>query len=214
MAEWDPGNPSKLQENPQTLVVEGEPYTNGDLGSLPQPGTLRSRGGELDEIRSLLEANIEVIGHLIVKVCKHTQRPTQDAEGHARQNRSLRELKDEFKRKMEALDAAVGALSPNARPNQFIERELYFLIQSVKTDDWIHLMRVLEVTESEREACQTLYPNKLEQQYQMLQIWLRKPEDGHRTHRDELVEALGLIRYEQVAQMFLKGSTRSAPQLR
>lgn len=92
---------------------------------------------------------------------------------------------------------------------EFIDRELYFLIQSVKTDDWIHLMRVLNVTESEREACQTLYTNKLEQQYQMLQIWLRKPEDGHRTHRDELVEALALIRYEQVAQMFLKGSTRS-----
>lgn len=32
------------------------------------------------------------------------------AEGHARQNRSLRELKDEFKQKMEALDAAVGGI--------------------------------------------------------------------------------------------------------
>ncbi|KAM3936558.1 uncharacterized protein RB166_007240 [Leptodactylus fuscus] len=225
MAAWnnpETGTPRNTQEEPQTLSstlslshlkLQEPPDTNGEDG-LPRPGPLRNTEEELEKIGSLLESNIEALSILIVQVCQYSNKPTQDAPGPARKHRSLKELKNEFQLKMEQLKQAVAALSSNGPPNHFSVDELYTLILHIKSDDWIHLMRVLLVEESEMEACRRLYPNLREQKYQMLQIWLNKSENGMRTHRDHLVEALVLIEYDHLASLFRNKSTRSAPPLR
>ncbi|KAM4052158.1 uncharacterized protein ACNLHF_028320 [Anomaloglossus baeobatrachus] len=115
---------------------------------------------------------------------------------------------------MEQLHRGVTALSPLGLPSRFTEYELYFLIFHIKEDEWIHLMRVLSINEAQMNACCSIYSNRLEQKYQMLQIWLNRRQDGLRTHRDELVEVLVVIGYEHLASMFRNGCSRSAPQLR
>ncbi|XP_075705392.1 uncharacterized protein LOC142729245 isoform X2 [Rhinoderma darwinii] len=185
-------------------MVEEQLKTNADYRSLAPP---------VEKIMSLLESNIATLDHLLGNMLKYSNMPTQ-ARSPIKKNRSLKQLENEFYLKMEQLKQAVAALSPIGPQNHFSVDELYFLILHIKNDDWIHLMRILRIDNSEMELCCKLYPNLREQKYQMLKIWLSKAEEGMRTHRDQLLEALVLIDYEQLASMLRNGCTRSAPQLR
>ncbi|XP_069600960.1 uncharacterized protein [Ranitomeya imitator] len=186
---------------------------NGDHRSQTPPGSLRNPEEEIDIMKNLMDTNIEELGRLIVKVLQFSNRPVQDASCPARRNRSFIALQADFRSKMDQLEKAVGALSSTRPSNPFSEYDIYFLMSQIKDDDWIHLMRPLGIEEHMKTCC-TLYSNRLEQKYQMLQIWLNRPQEGMKTHREQLVDVLMVIGYEYLASMFKNGSIRSAPQLR
>ncbi|XP_071988712.1 uncharacterized protein [Engystomops pustulosus] len=214
MATWDNVDMANLT----TILMQNHLYLNGDNGppSPPAPGSLIDAEEELEKLSALVEDGIDTLSVVIVKVSQYSNRPIQDAPGPSkrRNSRHLRELEAEFKAKMEQLKQVATALSSMEPTNHFDDANLYYLIKHIKDDDWIHLMRLLKVTKTEMEECRRQNNNIREQKYQMLRIWLRKPEDGMRTYRDHLVEALGLIEYDHLCSMFTPGCTRSAPPLR
>ncbi|XP_073430851.1 uncharacterized protein [Dendrobates tinctorius] len=226
MAEWNNSSQNapdtheleKLRtlRSPLTLNCrdeEEQKIHNGDLRSQTPPGPLRNPEEEIAIIKNLMDTNIEELGHLIVKVLQLSNWPVQDAPCPAKRNRSFMDLQDDFRSKMDQLEKVVGALSSTRPSNPFSEYDIYFLMSQIKDDDWIHLMRPLGIEEHMKTCC-TLYSNRLEQKYQMLQIWLNRPQDGMKTHREQLVDVLMVIGYECLASMFKNGSIRSAPQLR
>ncbi|XP_073513572.1 uncharacterized protein [Phyllobates terribilis] len=130
MATWDneyqiPTDTHDLERlrtlrSPLTLncTDEEEPIIpNGDHRPRTPPGPLRNPEEEIDIIKDLMDINIEELGRLIVKVLQHSNRPVQDALCPARRKRSLMELQDDFRSKMDQLKKAVGALS-SERPSK------------------------------------------------------------------------------------------------
>lgn len=66
-------------------------------------------------------------------------------------------------------------------------------------------MRILRVSEEEMERCRILSRDKREQKYQMLQVWLKKGQNGVTSLKNELIFALELIDCVTIASMFKSG---------
>ncbi|XP_069832555.1 uncharacterized protein [Dendropsophus ebraccatus] len=192
----------RLRNPPGRLnVSEEESFTNNTLGMSTST---------TEEVSNFFETNIMALSRLIAEVCKLSNRPTEVAQNPL-QRRSPKELRIELQLKMEQLKRVVEGLSSNESFNDLTVHELYYVIREVSDKHWKHLMRCLEVTDVEMEACERLYTDDiLEKKYQMLQIWLRKDAGVLKNYRDQLIYVLGLINYGQLASLFKK-STLSAP---
>ncbi|XP_075045034.1 uncharacterized protein LOC142104324 isoform X2 [Mixophyes fleayi] len=186
-------------------------------------GTLRDVEKELALLKRTMEASITSLDLLVAQVYKYSKRPVQAQAPTAMTGRGLSQLLEEFQSKMEELETAVKANfidEPTTTqlidepPDPFRPVELYYLIQHVENDNWIHLMRVLNMNNKEMETCRNMSSDVREQKYQMLLFWLSKAQDGIRNCKNELIFALEVIDYRYLADFFRQGCTRSAPQLR
>ncbi|XP_075045014.1 uncharacterized protein LOC142104314 [Mixophyes fleayi] len=179
---------------------------------------LRDVEKELDLMKHTLETSITSLDHLVsqMKINKPAQAPT------TMKGKSLSYLMEEFYRKLDELETAVKSkfisIPPkshfiNEPPKPFRAVDLYYLIQHVENNDWIHLMRVLNMSNAEMETCRIMSSDVREQKYQMILFWLSKDQVGIRNRTNELIFALEVIDYGHLASIFRFGCTRSEPSL-
>ncbi|XP_077333899.1 uncharacterized protein LOC143975399 [Lithobates pipiens] len=152
---------------------------------------------------------------LWAQLCQYLNFPVEDAsppQSSPSTERSLEEIIKDYEDKIAKLTKTVEAISQRQTIHHFEQYELYFLIKNVEEHNWIHLMRILRVSNEEMERCRILSRDRREQKYQMLQVWLKKGQNGVTSLKNELIFALELIDCVNIASMFKSGrSVMSTP---
>ncbi|KAM5191453.1 uncharacterized protein ACMZJ9_016622 [Mantella aurantiaca] len=165
--------------------------------------------------KPILEDWVQTVQLLWVQLCQLLNRSVEDAsppESYPSSQRSLQELIVDYEDKIKKLKWTVEAICQRQPANYFEEFELYYLIRHVQENNWIHLMRILRVSDADMERCRNMSTDRKEQKYQMLKVWLRQGQNRMTSFKEELIFALDLLECQNIASMFRSGrSVMSTP---
>ncbi|XP_063779000.1 uncharacterized protein LOC134927848 isoform X2 [Pseudophryne corroboree] len=186
---------------PRPSGVEEQEELNGDIGPTNVLGTRVDIENEFAVHKEMMEASIKKLDCLLAQLHKFKRRPVQ-CESGGMENRTWSHLVEALQRKIGELEKAIESIS---------SLDLYYLIKNIKPGDWKHLMRALNINDTEIEACIRISPDEREQKYQMLLLWFRKHQDGRWNHKEELIFVLDVLEYRDIAVIFRNGCRKSAP---
>ncbi|KAM4706490.1 uncharacterized protein O3C94_005328 [Discoglossus pictus] len=110
-----------------------------------------------------------------------------------------------FKVKMDSLLRVIrGTEDHQARrplENQDVPMKiLYKVLMGVKDNDFMHLMRILEVNDDEMEECKSIATDDKDGKFKMLKLWIRKRSNKRDDPKRELKEALNILKYEDLSK--------------